>query len=864
MDPVRQAFCDFFVQANHTLVPPASLLPAGDATLLFTNAGMNQFKDVFLGFETRSYTRAISVQPCMRVGGKHNDLDEVGKDGRHLTWFEMLGNWSFGDYGKEDAIRLAWDFVTKHLPLDTQRIYVSVYKNDDESYALWKNIANLPDHRIVRLGDIEAGDEENFWSMGPVGPCGRCTELYYDQGEDRFGPDVVGGKTDRFLEFWNLVFMEYNRDEQGTLTPLPMTSVDTGMGLERVVALIEGKTNVFETSLFAPILSEIHTVTGHAYTPETAVPFHVIADHLRSLTFALRDGIAFDRQGRGYVLRRILRRAILFGQKLGQKAPFLHRLVHATLSSLPAYTTDAKTINRIIREIQKEEDKFFETLERGLHYFAEMTDGLTGNTISGAAAFKLHDTFGFPVDLTQIMAEERGLSVDHLGFEAALEEQRARAKGAAHFYDAGGWQTVTEGTMVDVPTHALTTLDVRILSARQAGEDPLPSSTNSPSAALFDVILDRSPFYAEGGGEKADFGTLSHGATVFAVANVQKTDRGLVHRVTLVSGDAQTLFTPMTWRAEVDTARRRHKAAHHTATHLLHAALHKVVGSDVTQAGSMVDEGALRFDIRLDRPLTAQERKDVETLVNQWIRENHTVKPCTDVPYQDALAMGALAFFEDKYGDTVRVIQIAGVSTELCGGNHVTATGEIGSFYLLGDSALGSGVRRIEAVAGKAAENHARAALDRLQAMALSLSTSPELLPARFEKLQDDLRDAKKKLKKLSAGNTATLTPTWIGAIAFGDVSDWEDDAIPPLLDAWKQNHPKALIVLVKIDNEKGTLWCAASDDAVASGLHAGNTAKALGQALGSSGGGKPTFARAGFRGADMTRFRAALTSLHP
>jgi alanyl-tRNA synthetase len=622
-----------------------------------------------------------------------------------------------------------------------------------------------------------------------------------------------------------------------------------------VVALIEGKTNVFETSLFAPILAEIHTVTGHAYTPETAVPFHVIADHLRSLTFALRDGIAFDRQGRGYVLRRILRRAVLFGQKLGQKTPFLYRLVRATLSSLPAYTTDTKTMDRVMREIQKEEDKFFETLERGLHYFADMTNDLTDTVIPGAAAFKLHDTFGFPVDLTQIMAEERGLSVDHSGFEAALDEQRARAKGAAHFYDAGGWQTVTEGTMVDAPTHTLKTLDVRAISVREAtGDDPEP---------LFDVILDRTPFYAEGGGEKADFGTLSHGTTVFSVDNVQKTDRGLVHRMRVLSGNPETLFTPLTWRAEVDTTRRRNKAAHHTATHLLHAALHTVVGSDVTQAGSMVDEGSLRFDIRLDRPLIAQERKDVETLVNQWIRENHTVTPCTDIPYAEALAMGALAFFEDKYGDTVRVIQISGVSTELCGGNHVTATGDIGSFYLISDSALGSGVRRIEAVAGKAAEDHARRAMDSLQAMALSLSTSPENLPSRFEKLQEDLRETKKKLKKLSSGGGAALTPTWIGSIAFADVSDLEDESITPLLDAWKQNHPHALVILVKLEGDKGTLWCAASDDAVATGLHAGNTAKAMGQALGSSGGGKPTFARAGFRGSDMTMIRRVINDLN-
>jgi alanyl-tRNA synthetase len=331
----------------------------------------------------------------------------------------------------------------------------------------------------------------------------------------------------------------------------------------------------------------------------------------------------------------------------------------------------------------------------------------------------------------------------------------------------------------------------------------------------------------------------------------------------VLSGNPETLFTPLTWRAEVDTTRRRNKAAHHTATHLLHAALHTVVGSDVTQAGSMVDEGSLRFDIRLDRPLIAQERKDVETLVNQWIRENHTVTPCTDIPYQDALAMGALAFFEDKYGDTVRVIQISGVSTELCGGNHVTATGDIGSFYLISDSALGSGVRRIEAVAGKAAEDHARRAIDSLQAMALSLSTSPENLPSRFEKLQEDLRDAKKKLKKLSSGGGAALTPTWIGPIAFADVSDLEDESITPLLDAWKQNHPHALVILVKLEGDKGTLWCAASDAAVAAGLHAGNTAKAMGQALGSSGGGKPTFARAGFRGSDMTMIRSVINDLN-
>ena len=853
MDPVRQAFCDFFINSGHTLVAPASLSPAGDATLLFTNAGMNQFKDVFLGFETRDYTRAISVQPCMRVGGKHNDLDEVGKDGRHLTMFEMLGNWSFGDYGKEDAIKFAWDFVTQKLPLDHSRIYVSVYKNDDESYNLWKKIAGLPDHRIVRLGDIENGDEENFWSMGPVGPCGRCTELYYDQGEEHFGDDTVGGNTDRFLEFWNLVFMEYNRDENGTLTPLQMQSVDTGMGLERVIALIEGKRNVFETSLFAPIIREIEKISGHTYNNGTSVPFHVIADHLRSLTFALRDGINFDRQGRGYVLRRILRRAILFGQKLSQKKPFLHLLVNATFISLPAYKTDPKIINRIVDDIKKEEEKFFETLERGLHYFAEMAGKLSGNIIAGADAFKLHDTFGFPVDLTQIMAQERGLSVDIAGFETCLEEQRARAKGASQFYDIGGWQVISEGSMIDMPTHDLKALDVHILSMRPVND----------SVETFEIILDRTPFYAEGGGEKADHGIISHGDLRFAVENVQKTDRGIIHRIRNISDkNSEALNKKITWHATVDSVRRQNKAAHHTATHLLHAALHKVIGTDVTQAGSMVDADLLRFDIRLNRPLTSAERHDVEALVNQWIRENHTAEHCVDVPFAEAIKMGALAFFEDKYGDKVRVINIKGVSTELCGGNHVRQTGEIGSFYIASDSAIGSGVRRIEAIAGAGAQKYARSIINCLSEMAVSLSTSVDKLPNRLEKLQDELKETRKKLKKLSSGGVNNLTPEWIANVAFADVSALEDDAINPVMDKWKIDNPDAIIVMAKIDGDKGTIWCGASDIAVKNGKNAANVAKAIGQAFGANGGGKPNFARTGFKDADINAVKDVLKGI--
>jgi alanyl-tRNA synthetase len=697
---VRRSFLDAMVRAGHTVVAPSPIIPADDPTLLFTNAGMNQFKDTLLGKEKRSYTRAASCQPCMRVGGKHNDLDAVGKDGRHLTWFEMLGNWSFGDYGKELSIELAWKLVVDEYGLDRTRLYASVYKDDDESASLWKKIANLPSSRIVRLGNVEQGDEENFWSMGPTGPCGPCTELYYDQGES-FGHDVVGGPTDRFLEFWNLVFMESDRAEDGTLTRLPMRSVDTGMGLERICALLQGKTNVFHADCFAPIVQKVAELTGRdPRDREQATSMNVLADHMRALTFVLDEGGRFSNEGRGYVLRRILRRAVRHAKLLGQHAPFLHRLVDTVVDTTSFYPIAPDRRAALARTIEQEEQRFHETVDRGLKYFDKVCGELQGKTIPGDAAFFLHDTYGFPVDLTRILAEERSLGVDMAGFQQAMESQRERSRGG--FYDEGGWQEAHAGEELGFAGHAAEVGEVVVLRwrAREGG--------------TFDAILDRTPFYCEGGGEEADHGTIEGNGARALVLDVQKSNVGTVHTLRLEQGRMEDLASGEALKAKVDLVRRRRKEAHHTATHLLHAALRASFGDKVRQAGSLVASDRLRFDITFERGLTHEELRAIETQVNRWILEDFSVARTPDVPYQKALEQGAIAFFGEKYGEKVRVVAVPGVSVELCGGNHVASTAKIGLFQIRSESALAAGVRRIEAVCHLAAAMQARADLDAL------------------------------------------------------------------------------------------------------------------------------------------------------
>jgi alanyl-tRNA synthetase len=844
---IRKTFIDYFAANGHTVVKPSNIIPSDDPTLLFTNAGMNQFKDALLGREKRDYTRAANSQPCMRVGGKHNDLDAVGNDGRHNTWFEMLGNWSFGDYYKEEAIAFAWELVTKHYDIDTSRLYASVYKDDDESAALWKRIANLPNDRIVRLGDIDKGDEENFWSMGPVGPCGPCTELYYDQGA-ALGEDVVGGETDRYLEFWNLVFMEFNRDENGALTPLPMKSVDTGMGLERITAIKQGKTNVFHTDVFMPIIAEIAEKTGREFAGADAAAMCVVADHARALTFVVADGGVFDRAGRGYVLRRILRRATLHGHHLGMNEPWIHTLVPTVIDVTGHTVVDPATVARVQAAIRDEEEKFFRTLDRGIVYFTKTLDTLkqgSGRNIGGDDAFLLYDTYGFPIDLTRILAEKEGYGVDLTAFDDKLEEQRTRSRDAGQFYDEGGWETVATGPESGFAGYDIETLTVTPLRFRA-------------TETGYDLVLDKTPFYVEGGGEESDRGRLTADRLDMTVDHVNRTDAGVIHTGRFVVGGPDDLRKAGALTATVDLVRRRAKAAHHTATHLLHAALRKTLGDSVQQKGSLVTQERFRFDFAANRAMTPDEIAVVEEQVNRWIAEGRSVVRHVDVPFQEALDMGALAFFSDKYGDKVRVVDIPETSTELCGGNHVADTAAVGGFVILAESSVGSGVRRVEGVAQTAAArvlSQYRNVVDELTA---GLNVTVDQLPGRVAQLTETIKKLtreKEKLAKeaLSGKGAANLddeivafdgVPTLVKAIDVGDAASLKE-----AVDALRNKRPDGVFILVGETDDRGFVVIGVGAEAVKRGLNAGKLAKEIGGKLGSGGGGRPDFAQTGFKG---------------
>ena len=859
---IRTRFLDFFQARGHTIVRPSNIIPANDPTLLFTNAGMNQFKDALLGRETRSYTRAADCQPCMRVGGKHNDLDAVGKDGRHHTWFEMLGNWSFGDYYKEDAIAYAWELITKDYCVDTSRIYASVYKDDDESAAIWKKVAGLPDSRIVSLGDVEKGDEENFWSMGPTGPCGPCTELYIDQGEDLFGHDVVGGETDRFLEFWNLVFMEYDRAEDGSIKKLPMQSVDTGMGLERITAILQGKTNVFHTDLFMPIIAAICEKTGRDFAGDDAPPMCVVADHIRGLTFVLNDGGEFDRVGRGYVLRRILRRAVLHGDQIGMKEPWLYTLVPIVVETTGAYPIDPARMATIQATIRDEEAKFFRTLDRGLVYFNRVVTDLRGrseNVISGPAAFQLYDTYGFPVDLTRILAEKEKVEVDIKGFEGELEQQRARSRASEAFYDAGGWVAVAEGSDGGFAGYDLASLDVRVLRYRGRADGGV------------DVILDRTPFYIEGGGEQADHGSLVGKAVEIAVDDVRRIDVGVVHGGRLVKGTLDDIAQEALLEARTDLGRRAAKAAHHTATHLLHHALQKVVGAGANQKGSLVTPERLRFDFAAGQAVSEEQLDEIERLVNGWIVANQPVEVRADVPYAEAVANGAMAFFSENYGDKVRVVTVglesfaapSEVSRELCGGNHVKRTGDIGSFQILSEESVGAGVRRIEAVTHLAAIDYRQKRRPLLGAVSSLLNVTPEQVAGRVEQLLDDNKKLLKKVEQLSRdaltgkGGDALLdgAETVNGVLVQVKLLPGADaNLLKQALDNLRNQHAAGVFVLVTEAEGRGSILIGSGAEAVKRGIKAGDLAKTIATQVGSGGGGRPDFAQTGFKGVEAAK----------
>ena len=876
---IRARFLEFFAQHQHTVVASSTLVPHDDPTLLFTNAGMNQFKSVFLGLEKRDYVRAASVQKCMRVSGKHNDLEEVGKDARHHTFFEMLGNWSFGDYYKRESIAWGWELLTQVYGLDRERLWVSVYKDDDESFGIWEDEMKVPAERIVRLGDLDKGDEENFWSMADTGPCGPCTEIHYDQGEalkcDHPDGCAVGVcDCDRWLEIWNHVFMEFDRDENGTLTPLPMKSVDTGLGFERLVAVMQGKQSNYDTDLFTPLLAKAAELSGKQLEGEAKISMQVIADHARACVFTVADGAIPSNEGRGYVVRRILRRAARHGHLLGMEEPFLWKVAEVVIAEMgEAYPEIVERKQRVLDVIRQEEERFGRTLTAGLQVYADFKAAMQkeGRTeLSGEEAFKLHDTFGFPVDLTGVVAEEDGFTVDLDGFKACMDEQRAKSRKENKFM-AGiqPWQTVAEGT--DLAGYKSRFLgydqlacEATVVAVRSAGQD-------DDGADLCHILLDQTPFYGESGGQVGDPGRLS-GALGLPVMDTVKSEEG---NICVVKAEAETLLDAFrgnaSVKAVVDSDHRLGVMRHHTATHLLHAALRDVLGDHVEQAGSVVEKDRLRFDFRHDKSLSKAELAAVEAQVARAVLENRLVAREDEVAIDDAKSRGAMALFGEKYGDKVRVIEIHGgfrvtgtededtgpvASIELCGGTHCLRTGDIGQFRITSEGSVAAGVRRIEALAGETArqvELDERGQLDSLGRIFRRDQGSFADQTAELVAERDALRKELAKLQQESAraGLQDVLeSPRQVAGLKVitARVPAEDKNAFMQLGDHVRDKLGSEGVVVLGTEIEgKTTLLATVTDDLVKSKrLHAGNLVKALAAVGGGRGGGRPNMAQAG------------------
>ena len=747
---LRKSFIDFFVKNKHTSVTSSPVIPGDDPTLLFTNAGMNQFKDVLLGKEKRAYTKACSVQKCIRAGGKHNDLDEVGKDGRHLTFFEMLGNWSFeGSYYKEEAIEWAWQFSRTILTFPRENLYVSIYKDDTESFKIWQKHLRpdgLDDSRIIRLGNLQKGDEENFWSMGPTGPCGYCTELYYDQGTE-FGcgkPDCKPGcSCDRFLEYWNLVFMEFNRTEDGSFIPLKYKNVDTGMGLERVLALKNGVQSVFDTDLFIPLREKLDELSGNK---EYIVAKNVIADHIRSLAFSLADGALFSNEGRGYVLRRILRRAERFAHDIGFTEPVIYKLVDPLCNIMGSFYSELIEKKKYVaRLIQEEEEKFLVTIDRGIELFNQEVKNIIQKktkNMSGSVAFKLYDTYGFPIDLTKIMLEEKGLGLDSSEYERLMSDQRERSQKSAQFIDKNiqlEWTIINNENSIFVGyTNNLVTSTIN----RYARKDN-----------YIYIVLMETPFYAEAGGQVGDTGIIEHADFTLSVIDTQKID-GFITAICKLKTGTLKISQDTHVRASIINTIRDDTRRNHTATHLLHRALKDVLGVYVHQAGSKVEAEKLRFDYNFSKKPMPAEIEAIENHVNQKIIENIPVETDVDVSLDAAKKSGAVSLFGEKYSDKVRVVKVSDYSMELCGGTHVKRTGDIGAFKIISESSVASGLRRIEAITGAAVHAYYR-------------NTNKELeknFTQELEKLKSENKSLKSKLKKFEKNEIVSSLEKYIVA----------------------------------------------------------------------------------------------------
>jgi alanyl-tRNA synthetase len=844
---IRSTFLDYFRSKGHAVVPSSSLVPVNDPTLLFVNSGMVQFKDVFLGKEKRPYVRAASSQRSLRAGGKHNDLENVGYTARHHTFFEMLGNFSFGDYFKKDAIGFAWELLTKVFKLPPERLWATVYHTDDEAYDLWTKMVGLPQERVIRIGDKPGGQKyqsDNFWQMADTGPCGPCSEIFYDHGPGIEGgpPGSPGAEGDRYIEIWNLVFMQFNRDEAGVMHPLPKPSVDTGMGLERIAAVMQGKHSNYEIDLFRDLIRAAARETRQKDLRNPSL--NVIADHIRACSFLIVDGVIPGNEGRGYVLRRIIRRAIRHGYQLGQTKPFFHRLVgdldKAMGDAYPELRAAREKVEQVLRQ---EEERFAETLENGM---AVLESALASGEklLDGDTVFRLYDTYGFPVDLTADIGRERGVRIDMAGFEAAMEQQRERARAASRFSAASGLEY--SGNKTEFHGYDTLTLRARVVALYREGTQVQELRTGDAGV----VVLDRTPFYAESGGQVGDRGELAGPAGTFSVDDTQKIQAEVFGH----HGKQRTglLRVGDTVNAQVDSASRRRVMWNHSATHLMHAALRQVLGKHVEQKGSLVDAQRTRFDFSHPKPLTAEEIAQVEALVNAAIQRNEDVT-ARIMKYDDAMRAGALAFFGDKYGDEVRVLTMGEFSTELCGGTHVRRTGDIGFFKIVSESGVAAGIRRIEAVTGEGAlawvrqmEQDKGFVEDFFQAKGAALRD--KLKAEREEKraLERELARLKSKLAASQGEDLAAQAVDVKGAKVLAATLEGADaKTLRETLDRLKDRLKSAAIVLGSVADGKVSLIAGVTADLTAK-VKAGELVNFVAQQVGGKGGGRPDMAQAG------------------
>ncbi|MDT1617527.1 alanine--tRNA ligase [Escherichia coli] len=860
---IRQAFLDFFHSKGHQVVASSSLVPHNDPTLLFTNAGMNQFKDVFLGLDKRNYSRATTSQRCVRAGGKHNDLENVGYTARHHTFFEMLGNFSFGDYFKHDAIQFAWELLTseKWFALPKERLWVTVYESDDEAYEIWEKEVGIPRERIIRIGDNKGAPyaSDNFWQMGDTGPCGPCTEIFYDHGDHIWGgpPGSPEEDGDRYIEIWNIVFMQFNRQADGTMEPLPKPSVDTGMGLERIAAVLQHVNSNYDIDLFRTLIQAVAKVTGA--TDLSNKSLRVIADHIRSCAFLIADGVMPSNENRGYVLRRIIRRAVRHGNMLGAKETFFYKLVGPLIDVMGSAGEDLKRQQAQVEQVLKtEEEQFARTLERGLALLDEELAKLSGDTLDGETAFRLYDTYGFPVDLTADVCRERNIKVDEAGFDAAMEEQRRRAREASGFgADYNAMIRVDSASEFKGYDHLELNGKVTALFVDGKSVDAI----NAGQEAV--VVLDQTPFYAESGGQVGDKGELKGANFSFAVEDTQKYGQAIGHIGKLAVG---SLKVGDAVQADVDEARRARIRLNHSATHLMHAALRQVLGTHVSQKGSLVNDKVLRFDFSHNEAMKPEEIRAVEDLVNAQIRRNLPIES-NIMDLEAAKAKGAMALFGEKYDERVRVLSMGDFSTELCGGTHASRTGDIGLFRIISESGTAAGVRRIEAVTGEGAIATVHADSDRLSEVAHLLKGDSNNLADKVRSVLERTRQLEKELQQLkeqaAAQESANLSSKAIDVngvkLLVSELSGVEPKMLRTMVDDLKNQLGSTIIVLATVAEGKVSLIAGVSKD-VTDRVKAGELIGMVAQQVGGKGGGRPDMAQAG--GTDAAALPAALASV--